>query len=219
MVGKHRHKPNTTSRRNCRRKDRRTLETATEKPRTIGQILLHGPANHEEETRLAEFRRKQRAFFEAFLPNSSFADRSVHAAIYQALRDLCMTRGGLYHAIQTQHRERSRDFLKKVGRRAEELRRSGTSSGIPAPRPEPMFITNKLTGFGGYPADSCQICGRFLTTVCYSQIRDRPRVPRTDKICHSCFECIEADERREYQQYRYSTRWEPWEPWGNTPKS
>ena len=113
MVGKHRHKPNTTSRRNCRRKDRRTLETATEKPRTIGQILLHGPANHEEETRLAEFRRKQRAFFEAFLPNSSFADRSVHAAIYQALRDLCMTRGGLYHAIQTQHRERSRDFLKK----------------------------------------------------------------------------------------------------------
>ena len=218
MANKHRRESKTASQQKRRRKDQAVPEKTTERPRTIGQILLLGAANPGEEAKLADYRRKQQAFFKEFLPGSSLADHSVHAALYRALRDLCITRGELRHAIQTQHRKESRVLLKKVSQRADELLRSGASLEIPAPRPEVVFVTNKLIGFGGYPADSCQVCGRFLRTICYSQIQDCPRVPRTDKICSSCFERMDESEQREFQQYHYSTRWEPWEPWGNTPK-
>ena len=210
MTKKRRHKLNSAIRRNHRRKDHATLEKGPGKPRTIGQIIDLGPDNQEEESRLVDYRRKKRAACKAFLPNRSPVDPMVHRALERAIRDLRITHGEFRHAVQTRPCKESRVLLEKTYGRAEELLRSGEPLEIPAPRHDAVFTTNKLIGFGGYPAKSCQICGRFLTTICYSQIRDRPRVPRTDKICPSCFESLEKNEQREYQQYRYSTRWEPW---------
>jgi len=210
MTKKHRHKSKTIKRSNRRLNDDAVLEKALGKPRTIGQIIIFGAANQEEEARLMNYLEKSRAACKAFLPNRSIANPILSAALEMALIDLRVAHSVYHHAIQTQHREGSRVLLKKVYGRVEELLRSDKPLEIQAPRPEAVYTMNKPKGFGGYLANSCQYCGRFLATVCYSKIWNSPRVPRTNKICPQCFESLEKKEQCEYQKYRYSTRWEPW---------
>src|SRR5262249_12111256 len=79
--------------------------------------------------------------------------------------------------------------------------------------------TAKTRGFGGFPNDCCQDCGRYLHTACYSEQDAQERVPRTNKICMLCYAKLPLSQRASYRRYIYKhgheakgTGWNPKKP-------
>lgn len=82
------------------------------------------------------------------------------------------------------------------------------------------------SGYGGYPNDCCQKCGKYLEDVCYSKQQAEKRVPRTNKICASCFEQLPDFLRQAYFTYSYrrghepsSVGWDPHDGWGRKKRA
>ena len=207
----------------------RTAATATENretqtQRTIGQIIVDGPRNQRERRKLNLYRQKRDAFYAANFSHLDIKQHLIRSAVDQSLRALSLIRSEYRHAIQTQHLSESRPLLERIARKAKELLEQGKVQSDLASRatsgstPE----STQLIGAGGFPANSCQLCGRYLTKLCYSQIYNANRVPRTDKICPKCFSSLPRGEKQSYHKYQYGHRAEPrgvgWKPegeWGN----
>ena len=213
-----------------KRRRRMTAKTKLTRPkvrkrpsrRTIGQIITDGPSNADEERRLRRYQQLRDQYFETHFSDLDFSERLIQCAVNQAMHALTLVRSDFRHAIQTQHVAQSSQLLKHVAAKAREMLHQGSVQKHLQPKPDYSPGTVQLVGYGGYPANSCQECGRYLTRVCYSQIYNADRVPRTDKICAACFRSLSRNEKQQHHRYQYHRRPEPrgvgWNPdgeWGS----
>lgn len=207
--------------------NRRTTAPVPKKPqeptvRSIGQIIDLGPNNDLEMEKLKRYERYRATFYANQFKGLNATPELIRSAVDQALRHCSLVRSDLRHAIQTQHLTESQQRLAGIAAKARELLQNDTVRLHTEPKSSSEPESTQLIGSGGFPANSCQMCGRYLTTVCYSTVYNANRVPRTDKICMNCFQTLPQSEKELYYSYEYGRRPEPrglgWKPegeWGN----
>lgn len=215
------------SKRSKRNRKRKTLLTAKHTPskrsvRPIGQIIELGPHNELEEDKLKKYDLASSRFYAKHFSGIDATPQLIRSAVNQTLRQLSLVRSDFRHAIQTQHLIEAQQRLARIADKAKELLQQGSVQSEATPKSSSEPESAQLIGYGGFPANSCQMCGRYLTHVCYSTIYNANRVPRTDKICTKCFLTLPRSEKELHYMYDYRRRAEPrgvgWNPEGEWGK-
>jgi len=191
----------------------RTSETApkTNAPvpqkRHLGQIMDSEPLDDEERERLADFHRKEAVFFEKRL--AGMGKQEIKRRLnYSTFGNLRVVRGDYVYAITRQGHPEADHLLERIA--------SDILSQENTPEPPPGRLPNHggqgeatTFGYGGFPNDCCQECGRYLQTVCYSKQLTAVQVPRTNKICRHCYVKVPLADRDNYYSYTYRPGPEP----------